>query len=130
MDLRHRAEDVAYITEQHIDNFLIANHEDEEGEKERTLVMRQKMDATTEMIRASYARKGFSHVPLRPRTPVPVSTPPEQRDWDFFYRSLQVALDMRTTKLAKTGVAPLERLCLPVRGSSACADGGLVAACS
>ena len=80
MDLRHSAEDVAYITEQHIDNFLNANHEDEEGEKERALAMRQKMDATTEMIRASYARKGFSHVPLRPRTPVPVIIPSEQHD--------------------------------------------------
>ena len=67
MDLRHSAEDVAYITEQHIDNFLIANHEDEEGEKERTLAARQKMDATTKMIRESYAkhyaREGFIHVP-------------------------------------------------------------------
>jgi hypothetical protein len=32
IDLQHSAEDGAYITEQQIDNFLIANHEDEEGE--------------------------------------------------------------------------------------------------
>jgi hypothetical protein len=113
MDLRHSAEDVAYITEQHIDNFLIANHEDEEGEEERTLAERQKMDATAEMIRESYAkhyaREGFIHVPPRPRTPVSVRTPPEQHDWDFFYRSLQAPPDMRPTILAKmcSGTTPV-----------------------
>ena len=77
IDLRHSAEDGAYITEQQIDNILIAIHEDEEGEKGRTLAAQQKMDATADMIRASYAREGFIHVPPRPRTPVPVRTPPD-----------------------------------------------------
>ena len=40
IDLQHSAEDGAYITEQQIDNFLIANHEDDVGEKERTLAAR------------------------------------------------------------------------------------------
>jgi hypothetical protein len=37
IDLTHGTEDGAYTMEQHIDNFLIANHEVEEGETERTL---------------------------------------------------------------------------------------------
>ena len=101
IDLQHSAEDGAYITEQQIDNYLIANHEPDEGEEERTtLAARQKMDATMEKIRASYARKGSTYVPPRPRTPVPVYTP-EHHDWDFFYRSLQAPPDIRTTILAK-----------------------------
>jgi hypothetical protein len=36
IDLQHSAEDGAYITEQQIDAYLIANRE-EEGKKERTL---------------------------------------------------------------------------------------------
>ena len=35
-----------YITEQQIDNYLIANHEPEEGEDERILAAQQKYDAT------------------------------------------------------------------------------------
>ena len=79
IDLQHSAEDDAYITEQQIDNYLIANHEPEEGEEERTQAMRQKMEATREMIRESYAKhyakEGFIHVPPPPRTTVPVHTP-------------------------------------------------------
>ena len=51
-------------------------------------------EATKEMIRASYAKEGFTYVPPRPRTPVPVHTP-EKHDWDFFYRSLQAPPEIR-----------------------------------
>ena len=45
IDLQHSAEDGAYITEQQIDNYLIAHHEEEEGEEEeRTLAARQKYE--------------------------------------------------------------------------------------
>jgi hypothetical protein len=110
IDLQHSAEDDAYITEQ-IDKYLIANHEPEEGEEERTLAIRQKMEATKEMIRASYARDGFTYAPPRPRTPVPVHTP-EKREWDFFYRSLQAPPDIRPTILAKmcSGTTPVFKL--------------------
>jgi hypothetical protein len=104
IDLQHSVEDDAYITEQQIDNFLIANHEPEEGEEERTEAMRQKMKATRKMIIESYAKRyakdGFTYVPPPPRTTVPVYTP-EKRDWDFFYRSLQAPPDIRLTILAK-----------------------------
>ena len=46
IDLRRRAGEGAYITEQQIDNYLIANHEPEEGEDERILAAQQKYDAT------------------------------------------------------------------------------------
>ena len=42
IDLQHSAEDGAYITEQDIDSFLIANHEPEEREEERTLAARKR----------------------------------------------------------------------------------------
>ena len=41
IELQHSAEDDAYITEQQIDKYLIANHEPEEGEEERVLAARQ-----------------------------------------------------------------------------------------
>jgi hypothetical protein len=70
IDLQHSAEDHAYITVQQIDNYLIANHEPEEGEEEHTEAMWQKMEATREMIRESYAKhytkEGFIHVPPPP----------------------------------------------------------------
>ena len=90
--MQHSAEDNAYITEQQIDKYLIANHEPEEGEEERTLKAWQKMEATKDMIRASYARDGFTYVPPPPRTrPAPLPTP-QKHDWDFFYRSLQAGI--------------------------------------
>jgi hypothetical protein len=100
IDLQHSAEDNAYITEQQIDKYLIANHEPEEGEEQRTLAARQMYEARKEMIRTSYAKEGFTYVPPRPRTPVPVHTP-EKHDWDFFYRSLQAPPEIRPTILAK-----------------------------
>ena len=41
IDLQHSAEGDAYITEQQIDNYLIANREPEKGEEERVLAARQ-----------------------------------------------------------------------------------------
>ena len=102
LDLQHSAEDGAYITEQQIDNYLIANYETEEGEEQRILAARQKKyDDTLKMIRESYAKEGFYHVPPRPRTPVPVQTSPKQHDWDFFYRSLQAPPDTRREILTR-----------------------------
>ena len=79
--LQHNTEDGAYITEQQIDNYLIANHEDEEGEMERTLAAQQKYEAMLKMVREANANKeGFYHEGARTRTwlkPVPVRTPSE-----------------------------------------------------
>jgi hypothetical protein len=110
VDLQHSAGERAYITEQQIDNYLFANHKPEEGEEERVLAARQKYEATREMIRESYvkhyAKEGFIHVPPRP-LPV-LRTPPEKYDWDFFYRSLQAAPDMRRTILKMcSGTTPV-----------------------
>ena len=46
IDLQHSTEDGAYITKEQIDKYLIANHEDKEGEMERTLAAQQKYEAT------------------------------------------------------------------------------------
>ena len=68
-----------YITELDIDRYLIANHEPKRGEEARTEAARQKAQATMDMIRASYASKGFTPEPLRPRTrPIPLPTPQKQ----------------------------------------------------
>ena len=50
--LQHSAGEGAYITEQQIDNYLIANHEPEEGEEERVLAVRQSRNpiATTMIV--------------------------------------------------------------------------------
>ena len=111
IDLEQNTEDGAYITEQQIDKYLIANHEDEEGEMESTLAAQQKYEATLKMVREANAKEGFYHE-ARIRTwpkPVPVRTPPEQHDWDFFYRSLQAAPETRTAILAKmcSGTTPV-----------------------
>ena len=91
-DLQTSVGEHEYITEQDIDNYLIANHDPDEGEEERTLAARQKTQATMAMILASYARDGFTYVPPPPRTrPVLLHTP-QKHDWDFFYRSLQAHL--------------------------------------
>ena len=80
IDLQHSTEDGAYITEQQIDDYLIANHEDEEGETERTLAAQHKYDATLKMVREANAKEGFYPEEARARTwprPVPVRSPPE-----------------------------------------------------
>jgi hypothetical protein len=113
IDLQHSTEDGAYITEQEIDNYLIANHKDEEGEMERTLAAQQKYDATVKMIREANAKEGFYHEGARTRTwpkPVPVRTPPVKHDWDFFYRSLlQATPETRSAILATmcSGTTPV-----------------------
>ena len=102
IDLQHSTEDGAYITEEQIDKHLIANHEVEEGEMKRTLEAQQRYDATLKMVRESNAKAEIYCDASRiwPK-PVPVRTPPEQHDWDFFYRSLQAPPDTRSTILAK-----------------------------
>ena len=100
IDLQHSTEDGAYITEQQIDSYLIANHEPEEGEMERTLAAQQKYDAMLKLIHEANAKERFYHEEARTRTwpkPVPVRTPPEQHDWNFFYPSLQAASETRST---------------------------------
>jgi hypothetical protein len=100
-DLTHGAEDRAYTMERHIDNYLIANHQGEEGETECTLTAQQKYDATLKTIRESNAKAGIYRDASHPwPKPVPVRTPPEQHDWDFFYRSLQAPPDQRSAILA------------------------------
>jgi hypothetical protein len=89
IDLRQSAGEGEYITEQQIDNYLIANHEPEEGEEERVLAAQQKYDAKLKKVRKSNAKSGIYRDASRPwPKPVPVRTPPERHDWDFFYRSL------------------------------------------
>ena len=71
--------------------------------------MRQKCEATKEMIRAFYARDGKPYVPPPPRPrPVPWPEAP-QHDWDFFYRSLQAPAIIRPRILAKmcSGTTPV-----------------------
>ena len=41
IDLQQSTDEIAYITEQEIDNYLIANHEPEKGEEDATLAARQ-----------------------------------------------------------------------------------------
>ena len=59
---------------------------------ERTIAAQQKYEVTLKMVRESNAKakiyRDATHIWPKP---VPVRTPPEKHDWDFFYRSLQVA---------------------------------------
>ena len=91
--------------EQEIDNHLIATHEpEEEGEEEDTLTARQKHDATLKTVREAHAKEGFFLEMARAKTwprPTPVRPPPDQHDWDFYYRSLQAAPDTRAAILTK-----------------------------
>ncbi len=101
IDLKHNTEDGAYITEQQIDYYLIANHEDGKDKMERTLAAQQKYEATLKMVRESNAKAGIYRDATRiwPK-PVPVRTLPEKHDWDFFYRSLKAAPETRSAILA------------------------------
>ena len=77
IDLTYGAEDGAYTMEQHIDNYLIANHEVEEGEIERTFAAQQKYDAMLKMVRESNAKAGIYRDASRPwPKPVPVRAHP------------------------------------------------------
>ena len=79
IDLQHSAGEGAYITEQQIDNYLIANHEPEEGEEERVLAARQKYEATRAMIFGANASNSFYPEGARASrpNPVPLRTPTE-----------------------------------------------------
>jgi hypothetical protein len=75
--------DNEYITELDIDRYLIANHEPDKGEEERTESQRQKWEATGKMSRKSYAKHyasdGTTYVPPPPRMrPVQLPTPQKQ----------------------------------------------------
>jgi hypothetical protein len=114
IDLQPLMECGAYIMEQDINNYLIATHEEEEeeGEEEATLTAQQKHDATLQKVREAKAKQGFFLEMARANTwprPPPVRPPPEQQHWDFFYRSLQVSLDMGRKILAKmcAGTTPV-----------------------
>ena len=62
IDLQHSPENGAYVTEQQIDNYLIANHEPDKDEMERTIAAQQKYEATLKMVREEVnAKEGFYH---------------------------------------------------------------------
>ena len=63
---------------QQIENYLIANHVDDESDMEHTLAAQQKYEATLKMVRESNAKAGIYRDATRiwPK-PVPVRTPPE-----------------------------------------------------
>jgi hypothetical protein len=90
IDQNHNPEDDAYITEQQIDDYLIANHKDDEATLGSIIADQQKYEATLKMVSKSNAKAGIYRDATRiwPK-PVPVRTLPEKHDWDFFYRSLQ-----------------------------------------
>ena len=88
---RHRPEaHGTYITEQQIDEYLIANLKDDEGKMENIIAEQQKYEAILKMVKEANAKEGFYHEGTRtlPK-PVPVRTLPEGHDWEFFYSSLQ-----------------------------------------
>ena len=91
IDLTHKPEDGTYITEQQIDDYLIANHKDDEDDSS-IIAAQQKYQyqATLDMVRASNSRHRLYQDATRlPPNPAPVSTVPEGHDWDFFYLSFQ-----------------------------------------
>jgi hypothetical protein len=117
IDLRHSTaiSTCTFITEQEIDNHLIATHEPEEEEEEEeeevTLTAQQKRDATLEKVREANAKEAFFLEMARTKTwprPAPVRPPPEKHDWDFLYRSLQALPDTRAAILTKmcSGTTP------------------------
>jgi hypothetical protein len=82
---RPKPEDGTYITEQQIDDYLIANHKDDEDDSS-VIAAQQKYQATLDMVRL-------------PPNPAPVRTVPEGHDWNFFYRSLQAAPETKSAIL-------------------------------
>jgi hypothetical protein len=110
-DLQTSVGEHGYITELDIDRFLIANHEPEEGEEERTEIRRQKQEALQKRVRESYvkhfSKDGSTFAPPPPRLrPMPT---PQRHEWDFFYRSLQAPQNIRPRILAKlcSGTTPV-----------------------
>ena len=79
---------------------------------ERTLAAQKKYEATLKTVREANSKEGSYHEGARTRNwpkPVPVRTPPEKHDWDFFYCSLQAPSDTRSAILAKmcSGTTPV-----------------------
>ena len=110
-DLQTSVGEHGYITELDIDRFLIASHEPEEGEEERTEIRRQKHVALQKRVRESYVKhfskddSTFAPPPPRLR-PMPT---PQRHESDFFYRSLQAPQNIRPKILAKlcSGTPPV-----------------------
>jgi hypothetical protein len=99
IDLTHKPEDGTYITEQQIDDYLIANHKDDEDDSS-IIAAQQKYQITLGMVRASNSRHGLYRDATRlPPNPAPVSTIPEGHDWDFYYRSLLAAPETKSALL-------------------------------
>ena len=59
IDLNHNPEDGAYITEQQIDNYLIANHKDDEATLSSIIADKQKYEDTLKMVTESNAKAGI-----------------------------------------------------------------------
>ena len=59
IDLNHNPEDGAYITEQQIDNYLIANHKDDEATLSSIIADKQKYEDTLKMVIESNAKAGI-----------------------------------------------------------------------
>ena len=55
IDLTHKPEEGILIKEQDIDDWLIANHEDDEDDIERIIAEQQKYEATFKMVTKSNA---------------------------------------------------------------------------
>ena len=82
-DLQTSVGEHGYITELDIDRYLIANHEPEEGEEERTEIRRQKHEALQKRVRESYVKHfsidGSTFAPPPPRLrPMPT---PQKHEW-------------------------------------------------
>ena len=60
IDLTLKPEEGIFIKEQDIDDWLIANHEDD-GEKERIIAEQQKYEATLKIVIESNAKAGIYH---------------------------------------------------------------------
>ena len=94
IDLTHKPEKGIFSTEQDIDNWLIANHQDDKDDSS-IIAAQQKYQATLDMVRAS--NHGLYRDATRlPPTPAPVRTAPAGHDWDFFYHSLLAAPETRS----------------------------------
>ena len=100
IDLTHKPEEGIFIKEQDIDDWLIANHEDDEATLSSIIADQQKYEATLKMVSESIAKAKIYRdaTQIWPK-PVPVRTVPEGHDWDFFYSSLLAAPETRSAIL-------------------------------